>query len=66
MPAALLPAWHDPTGQRRDSLGRGTSPEDLARVADSDPAARREIDDRNRAMRFTYRDPEAAPAPWKR
>jgi hypothetical protein len=59
-PAALLPAWRDPTGQGRDSLGRGTSGEDLARVADSDPAARREVDDRSRAMRVTYRDPEAA------
>jgi Ti-type conjugative transfer relaxase TraA len=59
-PAALLPAWRDPTGQRRDSLGRGTSPEDLARVADSDPAARREVDDRTRTLRVTYRDPEIA------
>jgi hypothetical protein len=59
-PAALLPAWRDATGQGRDSLGRGTSPEDLARVADNDPAALREAEDQKRAMRATYRDPEAA------
>ena len=59
-PAALLPAWRDPTGQGRDSLGRGTSPEDLARVADQDPAVLREADGRKWAMRTIYRDPEAA------
>jgi hypothetical protein len=59
-PAPLLPAWSDSTGQGRDSLGRGTSPEDLARVADQNPAARREADARTRTLRVTYRDPEAA------
>lgn len=59
-PAPLLPAWRDATGQGRDSLGRGTSPEDLARVADQDPAARREIDARTRTSQVIYRDPEAA------
>jgi Ti-type conjugative transfer relaxase TraA len=59
-PAPLLPAWRDATGQGRDSLGRGTSPEDLARIADKDPAALREVEGRTRAMRATYRDPEAA------
>jgi hypothetical protein len=59
-PAALLPAWRDPTGRGRDSLGRGTSPEDLARVADQDPAVLREADGRKWAMRTIYRDPEAA------
>ena len=49
-PAPLLPAWRDPTGQGRDSLGRGTSPEDLARVADQDPAVLREADGRKRAI----------------
>jgi hypothetical protein len=58
--AALLPAWRDATGQGRDSLGRGTSQEDLARVADKDPAALREVEGQKRAMRVTYRDPEAA------
>jgi Ti-type conjugative transfer relaxase TraA len=59
-PAPLLPAWRDATGQGRDSLGRGMSQEDLARVADQDPAARREADARTRTLRVTYRDPEAA------
>ena len=59
-PAALLPAWRDPTGQGRDSLGRGTSPEDLARVANQDPAVLREDDGRKWAMQTIYRDPEAA------
>ena len=59
-PAPLLPAWRDTTGQGRDSLGRGTSPEDLARVAGKDPAARREIDARTRTLQVIYRDPEAA------
>ncbi len=59
-PAPLLPALRDSTGQGRDSLGRGTSPADLARVADQDPAARREADARTRTLRVTYRDPEAA------
>jgi Ti-type conjugative transfer relaxase TraA len=59
-PAALLPAWRDPTGQGRDSLGRGTSPADLARVADQDPAALREVEGQKRAMQAAYRDPEAA------
>ena len=43
-PAPLLPAWRDPTGQGRDSLGRSTSPEELARVADQAPAAVREVE----------------------
>jgi Ti-type conjugative transfer relaxase TraA len=60
VPAALLPAWRDPTGQGRDSLGRGTSPEDLARVANQDPAVLREADGRKWAMRTIYRDPETA------
>jgi len=59
-PAPLLTAWRDTTGQGRDSLGRGTSPEDLARVADKDPAALREADARTRTLQVIYRDPEAA------
>jgi Ti-type conjugative transfer relaxase TraA len=59
-PAPLLPAWRDATGQGRDSLGRGTSQEDLAGVADKDPAARREADARTRTLQVIYRDPEAA------
>jgi Ti-type conjugative transfer relaxase TraA len=59
-PAPLLPAWRDETGQGRDSLGRGTSQEELDRVADNDPAARREADARTHTSQVTYRDPEAA------
>jgi len=58
--APLLPAWRDATGQGRDSLGRGTSQGELARVADQDPAARREIDARTRTLQVIYREPEAA------
>jgi DNA replication protein DnaC len=58
----LLPAWCDATGQGRDSFGRGTSQADLVRVADQDPAALREVEAQKRAMRATYRDPEAAHA----
>ena len=38
-PAPFLPAYRDPTGQGRDSLGRSTSPEELARIANQAPAA---------------------------
>jgi hypothetical protein len=56
----LLPAWRDTAGQGRDSLGRGTSPEDLARVADKDPEVLRAVDGQKRAVAASYRDPEAA------
>jgi Ti-type conjugative transfer relaxase TraA len=59
-PAPLLPAWRDATGQGRDSLGRGTSRDDLARVADKDPAALGEAAARTRTLQVIYRDPEAA------
>jgi hypothetical protein len=60
VPAPLLPAWRDTTGQGRDSFGRGTSQADLVRVADQDPAALREVEAQKRAMQAAYRDPEAA------
>jgi BID domain of Bartonella effector protein (Bep) len=59
-PAPLLPAWRDRTGQGRDRLGRGTSPEDLARVADKDPMVMGEAAARTRTLQVIYRDPEAA------
>jgi Ti-type conjugative transfer relaxase TraA len=59
-PAPLLPAWRDPTGQGRDSLGRGTSVEELARIANDDPAAMREVEAQKAYLRGAYRDPEAA------
>jgi Ti-type conjugative transfer relaxase TraA len=59
-PAPLLPAWRDPTGQGRDSLGRGTFPEELARVADQAPAAVREVEAQKDYLRGAYRDPDQA------
>ena len=59
-PAPILPAWRDPTGQGRDSLGRGTSPEELARVADQAPAAAREVEAQKDYLRGAYRDPDQA------
>jgi BID domain of Bartonella effector protein (Bep) len=59
-PPPLLPAWRDPMGQGKDSLGRGMSAEDLARVADNDPAVRQEVEARTRTLRVIYRDPAAA------
>ena len=59
-PAPLLPAWRDPTGQGRDSLGRGTSPEELAQVAGQAPAAVREVEAQKDYLRGAYRDPDQA------
>ncbi len=56
----LLPAWRDPTGQGRDSLGRSTSPEELTRVADQAPAAVREVEAQKSYLRGAYRDPDQA------
>ena len=58
--APLLPAWRDPTGQGRDSLGRGTSPEALAWVANQAPAVLGEIAAQKDYLRGAYRDPEVA------
>lgn len=59
-PVPLLPAWRDPTGQGRDSLGRGTSPEELARVADQAPTAVREVEAQKDYLWGAYRDPDQA------
>ena len=59
-PAPLLPTWRDPAGQGRDSPGRGTSPEELARVADQAPAALREVEAQKDYLRGAYRDPDQA------
>ena len=56
----MLPAWRDPTGQGRDSLGRSTSPEELSRVADQAPAAVREVEAQKSYLRGAYRDPDQA------
>ena len=59
-PAPLLPAWRDPTGKGRDSLGRGTSAEELARVASQAPAAMCEVEAQKDYLRGAYRDPDQA------
>jgi hypothetical protein len=59
-PAPLLPAYRDPTG--RDSLGRGTTAEEITRAADQDPKVQREATDRAQWLRAAYRDPEQAEA----
>ncbi len=56
----LLPAWRDPTGHNRDSLGRSTSSEELARIADRAPAAMREVEAQKDYLRGAYRDPGQA------
>ena len=56
----MTPAWRDPTGQGRDSLGRGTSPEELAQVASQAPAAAREVEAQKDYLRGAYRDPDQA------
>jgi Ti-type conjugative transfer relaxase TraA len=59
-PAPLLPAWRDATGQGRDSLGRGTSPDELRRVADQDPEVMRQAAMQKRFIQVAYRDPLGA------
>jgi Ti-type conjugative transfer relaxase TraA len=61
-PAPFLPAWHDPTGQGRDSLGRGTSPAELGRVADQDKEVLRHAEDRPGFLPAAYRNPRQAAA----
>ncbi|MCG7363736.1 Ti-type conjugative transfer relaxase TraA [Roseomonas sp. ACRSG] len=59
-PSPLLPAQRDPTG--RDSLGRGTTPEEIAAAEARDPAVRQEAADRAQWLRVAYRDPVQAEA----
>jgi Ti-type conjugative transfer relaxase TraA len=57
-PRPLLAAHRDPEG--RDSLGRGTTPEEVAAAAGRDPAVLREVQDRGRWLALAYRDPGKA------
>jgi hypothetical protein len=57
-PVPLLPAQRDLTG--RDSLGRGTTLQEIARAADQDPKVQREATDRVQWLRAAYRDPQQA------
>ncbi|MFC7557342.1 hypothetical protein ACFQU7_41655 [Pseudoroseomonas wenyumeiae] len=59
-PPPLLPAQRDPTG--RDSLGRGTAPQEIAAAEARDPAVRQEAADRAQWLRAAYRDPVQAEA----
>jgi Ti-type conjugative transfer relaxase TraA len=59
-PPPLLPAQRDPTG--RDSLGRGTTAEEITAVEARDPAVRQEAADRAQWLRAAYRDPVQAEA----
>ncbi|MFC7555987.1 BID domain-containing protein [Pseudoroseomonas wenyumeiae] len=59
-PPPLLPAQRDPTG--RDSLGRGTTAEEIAAAEARDPAVRQEASDRVQRLRAAYRDPVQAEA----
>jgi Ti-type conjugative transfer relaxase TraA len=59
-PSPLLPAQRDSTG--RDSLGRGTSPQEIAAAVERDPAVRQEAADRAQWLRAAYRDPVQAEA----
>ncbi|MCG7360601.1 Ti-type conjugative transfer relaxase TraA [Roseomonas sp. ACRSG] len=60
LPPPLLPAQRDPTG--RDSLGRGTTGEEIAAAVERDPAVRQEASDRAQWLRVAYRDPGQAEA----
>jgi Ti-type conjugative transfer relaxase TraA len=59
-PAPLLPAHRDPTGC--DSLGRGTTPAEIATAVERDPTVRQEASDRAQWLRAAYRDPGQAEA----
>ncbi len=60
--APLLPAWRDPTGQGRDSLGRVLDEPSIAAVVVRDGAVQREREALRHYLRGAYRDPEAAQA----
>ena len=57
-PAPMLPAYRDLWG--RDSQGRGTTPADLAALAEAHPWVQGHIEHRTRALLETYREPEEA------
>lgn len=57
-PATMLPAFQDPWG--RDSQGRGTTPADLAAVAERDRRVQGHVADRVKDLSDAYRDPAEA------
>ena len=58
----LIPPYVDPSGQGRDSLGRGTSPGEIAAAVAADKALQREREARWSYLQGAYRDPHAARA----
>jgi len=58
----LIAPYSDPSGQNRDSLGRGTSPGEIASVVAADKAVQREREARWSYLQGAYRDPYAARA----
>ena len=58
----LIPPYMDPSGQGWDSLGRGTSPGEVAAAVAADKAVQREREARWSYLQGAYRDPHAARA----
>ncbi len=58
----LIPPYVDPSGQRRDSVGRGTSPGEVAAAVAADKAAQREREARWSYLQGAYKDPHGARA----
>ena len=58
----LIAPYVDPSGQGRDSLGRGTSPSELAAAVAADKAVQREREARWSYLQGAYRDPQQAQA----
>ena len=63
-PAAkwLIAPYADPSGQGRDSLGRGVSPGEIAALVTADKAVQREQTALGNYLQGAYRDPRAAQA----
>ena len=58
----LIAPYADPSGQNRDSLGRGTSPGEVAAVVAADLSVKREREARWSYLQGAYQDPYAARA----
>jgi len=58
----LIAPYVDPSGQGRDSLGRGTSPGEIASLVAADKTVQREREARWSYLQGAYRDPHAARA----
>jgi len=59
---SLIPPYVDPSGQGRDSLGRGTSPGEVAAAVAADKAVQREREARWSYLQGAYKDPHGARA----